>query len=288
MSQPTFPTISPEITRDEALNMILVSIASEELGLSHIINAEGEKIQYVLGTLPGSSGTDASVEQVIEVNKSVKCLLDSVMQNQVFLKNKMEKVLDSIHNPTPGPTGPTGPAGPTGAPGGATGATGPSGPTGPTGAIGPTGPAGVTGPAGTPCISVFAASSGYCWKAGTSLPWTVPDCVSCSSICLSPDHTRIGLSCGKRFLVSFSVNLCVTCQDMREVSIGLQTLSFGTKKDEFIYRTPSLCGNTRFTASAGGIIISTKNSRCSAQMMLTLLNPCLVQTEQGCISIMEI
>ena len=56
MSMPNFPTISPAITREDAVNQILSSIAMEELGLSHIINAEGEKLQYVLGTLPGISG----------------------------------------------------------------------------------------------------------------------------------------------------------------------------------------------------------------------------------------
>lgn len=278
MSQPTYPTISPEITRDEALNRILSSIALEELGLSHIINAEGEKIQYVLGTLPGSSGTGATVKQVIDVNKSVKCLLDSVMQNQIILKNKMEKVLDSIHDPNPGPTGPTGP---TGAPGGATGATGATGPAGATGATGP------TGPAESLCVSAFTASPGYCWRACDSLPWMVPDCAPCHSAGLSSDHTRIMLPCGKCFLVSFSINLCVPCRDQQEISVSLQTLSSGNRNDEFIYRMPYFCRDTRFTASAGGIMVSTCGNPCPTQMMLTLLSPCLVQVEQASISIME-
>ena len=35
------------MTREEALTMIIASIAMEELALSHILNAEGEKLQYM-------------------------------------------------------------------------------------------------------------------------------------------------------------------------------------------------------------------------------------------------
>ena len=56
MSMPTFPVVDPPIDREDAVNQILSSIAMEELGLSHILNAEGEKLQYILGTLPGLSG----------------------------------------------------------------------------------------------------------------------------------------------------------------------------------------------------------------------------------------
>lgn len=53
MSMPNIPDIKPNvsITRDNGINIILSSIGMEELALSHFMNAEAEKIQYVIGTL---------------------------------------------------------------------------------------------------------------------------------------------------------------------------------------------------------------------------------------------
>ena len=157
MSLPSFPNVDPPIQQENAVNQILSSIALEELGLSNILNAEGEKLQYILGTLPGLSGPAAAVEDVLSANESVRDLLKTAVQNQLFLKSKMQEALEA--SPMRGPAGPTGPAGPAGAagatgaagtagPAGAAGAAGATGPTGPAGPTGPTGPTGATGPEG--------------------------------------------------------------------------------------------------------------------------------------------
>lgn len=114
MSLPTFPDKGSIPNRDEAVNQILSSIAMEELGLSHIINAEGEKIQYVLGTISGVSGPEepVTIDKLLALNKSVQKTLDSTMMNQFYLKEKMNNALSS--SVLTGPTGPTGQTGPTG------------------------------------------------------------------------------------------------------------------------------------------------------------------------------
>lgn len=104
MSLPSFPNIDPPIQRENAVNQILSSIALEELGLSNILNAEGEKLQYILGTLPGLSGPAAAVEDVLSANESVRDLLKTAVQNQLFLKSKMQEALEA--SPMRGPAGP--------------------------------------------------------------------------------------------------------------------------------------------------------------------------------------
>lgn len=143
MSMPSFPLVSPPLTRGDSINQIISSIAYEELSLSHIINAEGEKLQFILGTLPGLTGGAATVSDVLSANQSVQDTLDSISQNQVLMGAKFHSAVNSPV--TTGPTGATGATGPTGP---AEGAQGPTGPTGPTGAVGATGADGPTGPAG--------------------------------------------------------------------------------------------------------------------------------------------
>ena len=147
MSQPTFPQIDPPLTREGSLNEIISSIAAEELSLSHILNAEGEKLQYVLGTLPGLTEA-AALDEVMKVNESVQSTLSGIVEQQMLLSSKLAAALSAPIAP-----GPTGPAGPTGPQGPAQGVTGPTGPTGPDGAPGVTGPTGPTGPDGAPGVT---------------------------------------------------------------------------------------------------------------------------------------
>ncbi len=176
MSQPTFPQIDPPLTREGSLNEILSSIAMEELSLSHILNAEGEKLQYVLGTLPGLDEA-AALEEVLQVNQSVKDTLSSVMEQQMALSAKLSAALKAPTAPGPaGPTGPTGPTGPAEGAAGPTGATGPTGPDGAEGAAGAAGPdgaagvTGATGPTGTAGADGATGATGPTGPTGSAGP----------------------------------------------------------------------------------------------------------------------
>ena len=93
MSQPQFPS-SSGLNRQSAINQIISSIASEELALSHIVNTEGEKIQYAIGTLPGLTG-EAGITDVLNINNSAGNMLSTVLENQIVLKGKLAEALQS-------------------------------------------------------------------------------------------------------------------------------------------------------------------------------------------------
>lgn len=80
----SMPVIVPgTVTREQAISDIIESIALQETGLSHIINAEGEKIQKVVATA-------TTTEEMLEVNKSVKSMIDSVSQLEMLLQAKLQ------------------------------------------------------------------------------------------------------------------------------------------------------------------------------------------------------
>lgn len=228
MSQPSFPS-SLGITREDAVNQILSSIAMEELGLSHIINAEGEKLQYILGTLPGLTGPAATIEDLLNTNESIQNLLQNASYNQLLLRSKMQQALAASE--MTGPTGPTGPAGIAGDPGGPTGPTGPTGPAGflgpagaqgptgddgptgpegPTGPTGPTGPAGAVGPAGTntTATSAFAYATGTALTAsltGTAVPLESGQILP-TGITVDGTDTTFTVATAGRYRIAYAVN----------------------------------------------------------------------------------
>lgn len=97
MSQANIPNITPviSISRNDVTNLLLASIALEEIGLAHIINAEAEKVQYVLGTIPGLKSASTE-EGILKVNESVQDTLEMVIKKEILLGNKLKKVIKTI------------------------------------------------------------------------------------------------------------------------------------------------------------------------------------------------
>ena len=72
------------IDKCSAASAILQSIALEEAAISHILNAEGEKIQKVLSK-PGYDH-----KEILEVNKSVQDIIEKITCLESILKEKLE------------------------------------------------------------------------------------------------------------------------------------------------------------------------------------------------------
>ena len=94
MSMPSFPKDGANMTREQALTMIIASVAMEERALGRIIDAEGDKLRYILDRCRESCGCGTS-EEVLEVNASVTRLLDVVAQNQTILRCKLALALNA-------------------------------------------------------------------------------------------------------------------------------------------------------------------------------------------------
>ncbi|WP_338750550.1 hypothetical protein [Bacillus sp. FJAT-52991] len=91
MSAPELPS-NIDISRQEAINLLLASVALEELALAHVVNAEAEKIQKVVGTLPPHLTHPPSVQDLININKSVQNTLKKVIAKELILLFKLEEI----------------------------------------------------------------------------------------------------------------------------------------------------------------------------------------------------
>lgn len=73
-----------------AASSLLQSIALEETAISHILNAEGEKIQKVL------SFHNCDCKDILEVNKSVQDTVDKITSLEIVLKAKLDIIVPII------------------------------------------------------------------------------------------------------------------------------------------------------------------------------------------------
>jgi len=101
MSLPNIPNIDPNITltSEEVCNLLLASIAMKGLGLSHLVNAEAEKVQFALGTLH-IDYHPACLDDILKINSSVQKTLTSIIQNELLLQMQMNTIMDSYCCPS--------------------------------------------------------------------------------------------------------------------------------------------------------------------------------------------
>lgn len=71
-------------TLDQAITDLIESVALQETALSHILNAEGEKMQAII------AWSDTTPEQLLEMNKSVYKLVNSVTRLEMIFQSKLE------------------------------------------------------------------------------------------------------------------------------------------------------------------------------------------------------
>lgn len=93
MSMPIIATPENPISITQAVNDLIESIALEETALSHILNAEGEKIQKVLAM------QEVDFCRIMEANESVANMVSTVAGLETILKEKLEFVANNLFYP---------------------------------------------------------------------------------------------------------------------------------------------------------------------------------------------
>lgn len=80
-----------DIDKSCAASSILQSIALQEAGLAHIINAEGEKIQKIV------SMRCVDAKDLIDVNNSVESMIEKITALELVLKSKADAVIPLVN-----------------------------------------------------------------------------------------------------------------------------------------------------------------------------------------------
>lgn len=267
MSMPSFPPNGADMSREEALTMIIASIAMEELALSHILNAEGEKLQYVLGTLPGSSSC-ACPQDVLAVNKSVTALVEVVTQNQMLLKNKLSQVLEFCPLPPPPKPGP-----------------------------GPCPPSCRPEPCPPPCpescqtpacersaIQLVGQKEKMLWNPDCRLLWKLR-CRMGDGICWEGRAPgQIQLDPGRSYAVQYTLNVCA--MSPAEGTILLKQSPCGVFTDTLPLRVSMECGGQTLRHAA--VIHPCRNTGCVTELSLVLDADAPICVERAVLDVVEL
>ncbi|RTE00423.1 hypothetical protein EJQ19_31400 [Paenibacillus whitsoniae] len=92
MSMPTIPPENNRPSLDEVFIDLLKSIALEETAISHLLNAEAEKMQAFVGK-ELDFPTCPSNEDIINFNETVSQFVDVLVMKEWLLLRKLENIL---------------------------------------------------------------------------------------------------------------------------------------------------------------------------------------------------
>ena len=79
-------------TREQSITDIIESVALEQTALSHILNAEGEKIQKIVLIA-------TTADEMLSVNKSVERMVKSITKLEMILQGKLQIFEDCLCPP---------------------------------------------------------------------------------------------------------------------------------------------------------------------------------------------
>ena len=79
------PTITPgNRTQEQVMTDLIESIAMQERALSHIVNAESEKMQAIINM------DTVSTQQLLQLNQSVEHMINAAARLETVLQAKLE------------------------------------------------------------------------------------------------------------------------------------------------------------------------------------------------------
>lgn len=257
MSLPEFPATDPCLTRERAINMILVSIAMEELALSHVIEAESDKMKYAFDYLQ-KQNCCAAIDQILQINESATKLIEAVMETQLILKKKMESALNALPKPCPVPCP----------------------------------PCTVPNPGEDCCNDLHENCKHFAIFAAKTLKWCCGSALSlckksirCVNIGLLPStDTKILLPNCSRFSVKFKLELILLSPSIEPILIELRHFCHWKT---FVAERYCASGAGNCITVSGSTIVNTPKNCSSTQLCIDLLSPCNVLVKSGQISIVK-
>lgn len=102
MSLPTIPDINPDIDikQEDALNLLLDSMASEEKSINKLIEAQRLSVMRVLDDYKRRRNDRQALQDMLAVNESVEANLKNLARLQMLLHYKMNDVRELMPNRT--------------------------------------------------------------------------------------------------------------------------------------------------------------------------------------------